>query len=223
MVQGKEKCIEAFLEARKRACRRAGILDIGSGFGSMVPLLRRLGIVDALEVNAETIPQLERRGVRNVYCCKTFPDELPSKRYDIVTMFDVLEHIRDDEKAVRVIHDKLLTDKGLLIVTVPAYQWLWSSHDTKSHHFRRYNRSKLSDLFCRSGFKGLHVSYFMSLLFPIAVLQRITEKVNPGLDSVKVPRFVNALLYSLFSSESMLIRKGPLPFGLSLALIGRRN
>jgi len=220
--RGRRKCIEAFFQASGVGGQGHEILDIGSGFGALVPLLRQMGEVDALEVSSETFPYLRTRGVREIFPVGDFPQSFPPKKYDIVTMFDVLEHIENDVKAVRTICNRLLSEKGVVVVTVPAYKWLWSTHDIRSHHFRRYGRKELVALFKQNGFQEVYASYFMTVLLPLAVLDRLVAKMLPACNhSLVMPKALNALLFSLFASERLLIRKLRLPLGLSLALMGR--
>jgi 2-polyprenyl-3-methyl-5-hydroxy-6-metoxy-1,4-benzoquinol methylase len=221
--RGRLKCMEAFLRGANALRVRGNVLDIGSGFGSMVPLLQRMGDVDAIEVNPEVFPHLRNRGVKRIYQIENFPDQLPGQKYDVVAMFDVLEHIQDDAKAVRLLHDEVLKANGLAVISVPAYNWLWSVHDVRAHHFRRYGQKELVSLFRKAGFTEIRTTYFMTMLLPLAIVQRFVERSFSGCESSSLlPKVIGELFYKVFASERMLIKGRGLPFGLSIALVGRR-
>lgn len=109
-------------------------------------------------------------------------------------------------------------------MTVPANPWMWSAHDAAHHHFRRYTKKQLKDLFLRSGLEIQLLSYFNTLLFPLVAAARIAGKItrrNSADD--KLPSApVNAALNKIFGLESGLLGRIPLPFGVSLIAIVRR-
>jgi SAM-dependent methyltransferase len=218
---GRSRIVEAFLE-KPDGLRRWEILDIGSGFGSLVPTLKRWGDVDALEPLEEAHVQLREFGVRRIFDF-AFPPQVPDQRYDMVTLFDVLEHIENDDLAVSIIRQDLLQPGGRLILTVPAHSWLWSRHDELNRHYRRYSSRGLEALLRRAGFQEIRSSHFMCLLFPLAIVDRISSRFrsSPG-THIAVPRQpFNGLLRSVFAMESRIVSRIRLPFGLSLVMEGR--
>ena len=153
------------------------------------------------------------------------PDALPyqPESFDAVCCFDVIEHVDDDHGAVRALTG-LLVPGGYLVATVPAYQWMWSHHDTLHHHKRRYTRVEMVRLFEGAGLKVRKASYFNALLFPAAAAVRIGKNLLglKGADDAMPSRPVNWLLERLFASEAAWLRRGSLPFGLSIVVIGRK-
>ena len=156
------------------------------------------------------------------------PLPLPSGSFDVVLSTDVFEHIEEDSASVESAIE-LLRPGGVLIATVPAYQWLFSPRDRHHHHFRRYGKRQFTELFNRPTTEVELISHYNSFLFPPAAAARLWSKWFPSRSSsqdVKIPAApVNRLLTSIFASELHLLRRRiGMPFGLSLvAVVRRRN
>lgn len=117
------------------------LLDLGVGIGLNLEVLRAFGVVDALESNPIGLEAL----AGNPHVRDVFAHALPrplERRYDVIGAFDVIEHLPDDDEAVAWI-DAHLKPGGLLVATVPAYEWMFSAHDVALGHFRRYTESRL--------------------------------------------------------------------------------
>ena len=215
--RGRARIIESVMRRTLKDGTEREILDIGSGYGALIPLLRSLGSVDAIESHLPTHHTLAELGVRTIFR-DAFPAHYPSQRYNAVTMFDVLEHIDNDAGAVATIREQLLAENGFLFITVPAYQWLWGPHDDHHGHKRRYSKEQIQTLLLTAGFHDIRVSYFMTILFPLAIAQRIVQKLTgqASPDEKTPPLLFNAMLYGLFSLESLIVPRTALPYGLSL-------
>lgn len=145
------------------------ILDVGAGVGQNIQVFKPFGVVDAIEIDPIGIEKLKKLdGVRDIFE-RNVPFEL-SRTYDIIGAFDVIEHIKDDRAAVQWILERLKPG-GIFIATVPAFQWLFSSHDKALGHYRRYSASEFNALIPKK-YALLSASYFNSLLFPAAFLTR---------------------------------------------------
>lgn len=197
---------------------RAKILEIGCGTGHNLAMLAEFGRVDALELDDEARSIAEKRLGR-----KAMSAPLPElwgvrdRHYDLIGAFDVIEHIDDDAAAVASVATKLKKG-GTFIMTVPAHQWMWSAHDVVNHHKRRYSKHRLRKLIEGSPLKLDRIGYFNSLLFPLAVAERLASKVR-GKDNADVtlpPAPLNAALERVFALERHLVGRLPLPPGLSL-------
>ena len=200
------------------------ILDVGTGTGGNLHMLSAFGNVSALEMNttARSIA-VEKTGgqfdIRAGYCPRDIP--FSDKKFDLICLIDVLEHIQEDV-ATLIVMRRLLTEKGKIIVTVPAYRWLWSVHDEILQHKRRYSAKLLRMKASAAGFQIEKMSYFNTLLFPFEVTVRITDRLlgrSSASGTSIPPSHVNMLFRQVFSAERFLLRKLNFPFGLSLLAI----
>jgi SAM-dependent methyltransferase len=149
-------------------------------------------------------------------------------RYNLLTLFDVLEHIEDDTEAFRAI-EALLAPGGIALVTVPAFPFLWSTHDDTMHHYRRYRSSSLQKLVTTH--TGLHVvrsTYFNTLFFPLISVIRSAKKVFQSEHSTSdfatgSSPFLNRILTVLFSAERFVLPYVTLPVGVSIILVLRKD
>ena len=112
------------------------------------------------------------------YCVLNDYSKLKNKKFDTVIMFDVLEHIEDDIDFLKNTVNNLLKDKGKIIMTVPAYQSLFSKHDVKLKHFRRYNIKTLREVAEKSSFKVINYHYFYFSLIPLRIISKLLNRDN---------------------------------------------
>jgi SAM-dependent methyltransferase len=198
--------------------RNAHILEIGCGTGHNLAMLGQFGQVDALELDDEARAIAEKRLGRKVMRAPL--PELAGVRdsaYDLIGALDVIEHIEDDRAALEAIAAKLKPG-GKFVMTVPAHQWMWSAHDVVNHHKRRYSKRSLRRLIEGSPLRLDKLGYFNSLLFPLAVGDRLASKLRGKDDAdVKLPSApLNKALEKVFAAERHLVGRLPLPPGLSL-------
>lgn len=199
----------------------ARILEIGSGTGGNLQMLSSFGQVSALEMDAtaRSIASEKTGGrfdIRPGFC----PTDIPfaGEKFDLICLFDVLEHIDKDVETFIAVKG-LLAEGGRVLVTVPAYRWLWSTHDDFLHHKRRYSATELREKVAASGLQVVKISYFNTILFPLAAIVRLKDRLlgNSSASGSSVPRApINQLFKSLFSGERFLLAKMNLPFGVSL-------
>ena len=154
------------------------------------------------------------------------PDDLPwpAASFDLVCAFDVIEHVEQDGQAVCALA-QLLKPGGVLLTTVPAYPWMYGPHDAAHHHKRRYNKAAYVALMVGAGLKVDRATFFNTLLFPLAVLQRMAKKITRSDrgDDVMPPPWLNRLFGSIFEAEGPLLDKIDLPLGLSLLVSAYRR
>jgi SAM-dependent methyltransferase len=194
------------------------ILEIGCGTGHNLEMLGRFGRLDAVELDDESRAIAEERLGRKVMSARLPELEaIADGEYDLIVALDVIEHIDDDAAALAAIAPKLKRG-GKFVMTVPAHPWMWSAHDAVNHHKRRYSKRGLKALVESSPLKLEKLGYFNSLLFPLAIADRLASKVR-GKDyaEVKLPSApLNAGLEAVFAAERHLVGRLPLPPGLSL-------
>jgi len=207
--------------------RNIRILDAGCGNGDNLSLLSTFGDLVAFEKNEYALKTAKSKKIGEIYKAE-LPDKLPNTvktNFDLIVLLDVLEHIDDDSKSLTTVR-KLMNNKGIILITVPAFQWLWSEHDVIHHHKRRYSKSELREKLDSSGFRIKYISYFNTLLFPFALVERIGQKIfspsNPEI--LELPNSkINFLLEKIFSLEAIFMNKISLPFGLSLVAIAEKK
>ena len=147
-------------------------LDIGGGNGFVSKGLIAAGFACALvEPGIDGALAAHARGIDPVICARIEDMELAAGSFAAAGMFDVLEHIEDEQAALRQVHE-LLRPGGRLFATVPAYQFLFSADDTTAGHFRRYTLSSLARVLERCGFRTEFASYIFTPLPPIVFLMR---------------------------------------------------
>ena len=199
----------------------ARILEIGCGTGHNLEMLGRFGQLDAIELDDESRAIAEKRLGRGIMSAR-LPElaGIPDRHYDMIAALDVIEHIDDDVGAIAAIATRLKPG-GKFIMTVPAHPWMWSAHDTVNHHKRRYSKRGLRQLIEGSPLRLQKIGYFNSLLFPLAIADRIASKLRGKDDAdVKLPSApVNSALETVFAAERHLVGRLPLPPGLSLFAI----
>jgi SAM-dependent methyltransferase len=199
----------------------ARVLEIGCGTGHNFEMLGRFGRVDAIEIDDEARALASRRLGREVSTAP-LPEltGIPDGTYHLIALLDVLEHIEDDEASLASIRRKLAPG-GRILVTVPANQWMWSSHDAVHHHHRRYSKRRFTDVVRRVGLNLHRISYFNTLLFPLAAAARIAGKLRGKKESDdKMPAApLNKLFETVFGLERHLVGRVPLPAGVSLVAI----
>lgn len=194
------------------------ILEAGCGTGGNLALLASHGTLDALEYDEDARAIAAARGLARVEG-GALPDRIGfgDTRYDMIALLDVLEHVDADEASLRALGARL-AEGGRLLLTVPAVPWLWSEHDVLHHHKRRYTHEQLVAVAQAAGLKVDVSGYFNSLLFPLAVAQRVAHKLlrrDAPLDARPAP-WLNAALQQAFAVERHMLDRVRFPIGLSL-------
>jgi SAM-dependent methyltransferase len=199
-------------------------LDIGSGTGGTTcDLLKFSKEVYGLEPSIEAIAYTQANYPELNIIQGFFPEKIPAGQFDLITILDVLEHIKDDRSAIEALSN-LLSPSGVAVITVPAFPFLWSSHDEHLHHFRRYTISKLKKLIIENKSLSIqYINYYNSILFFIIVLVRLFHKVS-GIkregDDEKIPgKMLNCVLKKIFSFERLWLPNRSLPFGVSIICV----
>lgn len=215
----RRKNLRAILETLPRP---ASILEVGCGTGANLEMLAAFGEVTGVELDAEARIAAGRLSPSAKVLSGYLPDGLPNlgKRFDLVCLFDVLEHIDDDVSALKALAGQLAPG-GHIVLTVPAYPWLFGAHDRRHHHHRRYSRVALLRAISASGLSLLRIGHFNALLFPLAVGQRLVAAVGLGQDEADAQpgSMVNAALETVFGLERHVLPRAFFPWGLSLVAV----
>ena len=191
------------------------VLNVGAGIGDDLRILKRYGLITVVDIDEKALDIIPEAACVEKRVADVLDLPYADESFDVVTCFDVFEHVQDDERAFHEVH-RVLKRGGLLIFTVPAFQVLFSSHDRVLKHARRYDRQML--LKRLSNFSILLLSYWNLVLFlPIAILRVLNKASPPREDSFTPRRLANIFLFHLLHIENLLLkRRFNLPFGLSL-------
>lgn len=218
---------EIFAELLRTLAPPAGasIVDLGCGTGGNLNLLGQFGDVTGLELNPEAAVLAAAHG-RVVVGGATHAWPIAENSVQLFTAFDVLEHIADEYSALANLFSSLVRG-GILILSVPAYQWLWSGHDVALHHQRRYVLRDIVKLAAPAGFSVEYASYHNCLLFPVACMLRGISRLSAGriaVDENHVPaQPLNRLLRTVYRAERHIIKhRWRMPFGLSIIAVFRK-
>ncbi|OQY46150.1 MAG: hypothetical protein B6242_08505 [Anaerolineaceae bacterium 4572_78] len=211
------------------------ILDIGCGAGNMIHHLSKYGQVRGLEIDPRPVKQALLRDYDIYQQDATQGIAFTDNMYDVVTAFDVIEHV-DDDMAILQESYRILKPHGHIVVTVPAFMWLWSHNDDINDHKRRYTADELKDKLKLSGFQLNRISYNNFFIFPLAAPLVMLRRGNePELASHHLDEdeyqvemeptspIVNSILTVVGKIESQLARLVSLPFGTSLIAIAQKT
>jgi SAM-dependent methyltransferase len=204
----------------------ARILDAGCGSGRNMVELARHGVVTGVELSETSVCLAREREAGEVIEGSVLKMPFEAGTFDLAASLDVIEHLEDDLGALRELR-RVVAPDGALLVTVPAYQWLWSGHDEINHHHRRYTRRSLQQIAQQAGWRQVRTTYFNSLLLPAAILLRVLDRFSrktteSSLDLWVPPEPLNWLLERPLALEAALIgRGGRIPAGLSLLAVFR--
>jgi len=226
--EGRRRVIREVLKRHLLPRSQRRILDVGCGTGGMLPMLSEVGEVEGAEYSADA---RERAKVRvphfAVQPCE-LPHELPSGERDLITAFDVIEHLDEPIESLKAFRERLVFD-GQVVVTVPAFQFLWTRHDEQLHHKRRYTRLQLVSHLSAAGLRVTFASYFNSVLFPAVAGVRMLQRMFPSrfdtgesdLEETSEP--VNFVLKHVFGAERLAVGRTKLPVGVSLIAVAQRG
>ena len=207
--------------------RRAEVLDVGAGSGYFSKLLLRAGIAErALCVDpAYAAHRTELSGGKQI----RFVREAGTVNSDLVLMMDVIEHVDDDVGLVRQYSD-LMPQHGTMLITVPAFQFLWSRHDVFLEHKRRYTHASLHRTIEAAGLTVVRTRYFFSLLFPLICMVRLwgrlrlaTSRATPQSDLRIHGDLTNGILTAVHEFERRTLFRINAWLGLSIFCLARKR
>jgi len=198
------------------------VLDAGCGTGIIVKNLEKYGEAQGIDISDEAIKFCKER---NINVEKGSVEELPfeDNTFDLITSIDVIYHkwVNDDKKALQEINRTLKPD-GRLLIQVASYNFMKSNHDEAVFTERRYTKKQLRNLLEQSGFKIEKITYSNTILFPIALIKRLTEKKKQESEVKPVSNLTNKILTKVLNFEAKLLKNINFPFGLSIIAIVKK-
>jgi SAM-dependent methyltransferase len=199
-------------------------LDIGCGGGAMLAEAAELGPVVGMDLSVTALQRARDRGISTLVMSEAAAVPLATGSCATVLALDVIEHHARPEALLGEIH-RVLVPGGRLIVTVPAFDWMWSYADDVLGHYRRYTLRELRAELKASGFEVARVSYFHAWLLPVAWVfrkLRALARQTKAADDFAVPGALNRVLLALCGLERRLLGRRDLRFGLSLLAVGTK-
>jgi len=207
------------------------MLDAGCGTGSNLKELEKYGRAIGIDISEEAVKFCKLRGCKNVHKVNQegslfFEDNA----FDLITSLDTIEHI-DDDCAALAEYYRIIKKGGILLVTVPAYDFLWGPHDEVNEHKRRYIAKELRNKVKKAGFTVKKMTYFDTFLFPFFVLVRMGHRVSKMIhgnykihsDLKMSSTVINYLLKIIFSLEDPLLKKLNFLYGASLLCVAEKS
>lgn len=217
--RAREDLVLSTLAGLRPGGRWGAILDVGCGDGLFFEKLSKLGDVEGIEMDPTGLDR-SGRWVDRIRVSPFDESFQPGKQYDLILMLDVLEHFPDPESRLRRAIG-LLAPGATLLITVPAFRALWTSHDVLNHHFTRYTRRGLTELVRQAGGEVRRARYFYQWMVPLKLAAHVREALVPAAPEVPrvPPAWLNAALYRLSRLEQRLLGSVPVPFGSSLLVV----
>lgn len=207
--------------------KKLKILDAGCGTGGMMKEMKSLGDVWGIDLSPYAIKYCREKDLSQVKLASVEEIPFDDNCFDLVTSFDVLYHqrVKSDTKAFSEFY-RVLKPNGLLLLRVPAYNWLWGKHDLIVATRHRYARNELSKKLQKAGFKIKRATYANTILFPWVLFKRTLEKILSDKESSDVQDtqpIINNFLKQILIFESKILSKFDLPFGLSLYVLAQKD
>lgn len=233
-MRGRRRVCFGLLRHHLEERKPARVLDLGCGNGGFLPGLAELGErVFPADISLDSLGHCSERGFPAGVVSDGYALPYADESFDLVCMFDAIEHIPDDHRVMREVA-RVLRPDGICFVSVPAYQFLFANNDRIAQHQRRYTRATLRTVYDQAGLGVERLSHMNVFLFPLilpAVLAiKVGEKYLPHREEARhtnlswpLPRFVNRILAGVFAAELPFTRRFNWPVGHSIAAIGRKR
>lgn len=223
---GKRHLMRRLLAQRLGGRHDLRILDVGCGGGANAAELASHGAVTACDRSLDALGFARRRGIDRVVAAEGPFLPFRDASFDLVTAYDVLEHVRDDA-AFAVELARVLRPGGALALHVPAWPFLWSAHDEALEHQRRYTRRALASVIAAAGLELERLTWASCAIFvptaAVRLLRRRFGREAEGADLGTVPAPLGAVLRGVYRAEAEIAAAVGLPIGVSLAAIAARR
>lgn len=222
--QGKKLLVERFISLA--GIRGGKFLDIGCGTGMFLKLFANYGSVSGVDISEQALDYC-REKVASAELRLTSGDQLPfpDGSFSFVSLLDIIEHADDDLSVLKEAY-RVCVPGGTVLVTVPAFRFLWSNHDIAHHHKRRYRLPELRRIGTEAGFIVERITYTNFFIFLPVLIKRTLFAAKPNgaeSDLAETPAVINRMLLSLYRLEAFYLGKANFPWGVSLLMLIRKR
>ncbi len=206
--------------------RTLRILDAGCGTGLLIKKMEKYGQVWGVDISSQALRYCHKRGIKNVKLGSVTKLPLKNNFFDLVVCLDVLYHkkVQDDRKALFEFY-RVLKPGGILILKLPAFNFLMGRHDKLVHTRHRYTTKEIENKLINQGFEIEKSTYAFIIFLPIIFIKRLLERflsAKPSSDIWKPPVLINNLLTKIMDTETTLLLKHNIPLGVTLFTIAKK-
>jgi SAM-dependent methyltransferase len=222
---GKRRILRALLEEDRP---RGRFLDLGCGTGGVLADWLHDCTCVGIDRSELGLRISREKGLTRLARAEVTAPPFRSGSFETIVLLDVLEHVDDDVGLLRAAAE-VCAAEGRLVISVPAFELLWSQHDETFEHVRRYTRRGLLEVVERAGLTVERSTYTNAFLFPVAAVWRLASRrlglsrIAPKHDFWPIPRWLNSFLEAFYRLEARWLRRANLPVGLSVVCIARRR
>lgn len=224
---GRLRILQVYVGRGLKDVKKAKVLNVGCGTGGTIDMLESFGVVDNVDISSDAIKFMKKNGYTRIQKVNGIKLPYKDKTYNAVGAFDVLEHIENHTGALKE-WKRVIKDDGSVIISVPAYQWLWTGHDVSLFHERRYTTGRLKQAAKEAGLKVDKISYAIVFSLPLIVVFRFAYKIlGKQTDSetsyVDMPDWLNKLFTNLLYIEALFHKYIRFPFGTSVVAVLKKK
>jgi 2-polyprenyl-3-methyl-5-hydroxy-6-metoxy-1,4-benzoquinol methylase len=205
-------------------------LEVGIGAAIIARKIKELGLlVSVADIQDYGLLELKQTDVDWLFQLDISLEHVFVNHFDSIGLFDVIEHINDENKAIINLHH-MLKPGGKVFLTAPAYKWLWNKRDILEGHKRRYRLKGIIRKFEENGFTVIKARYFFTGILSLLVLRAFVDKVtglnvkeSDHMNNLRINKYINSILYYLTALENYLTRHLNMPIGGSIFLVAQKK
>jgi ubiquinone/menaquinone biosynthesis C-methylase UbiE len=207
----------------------AKILEIGCSGGALIRFLNKKGFNETygIDISEDAIKICKKRKIQNVNTMDARNIKFTNNKFDLIIASDIIEHIKEDKSAL-LEWNRILNVNGKMIIFAPAFNYLWSNHDTINRHYRRYNKKSFLKILNETNFQVNRISYWnFTIFFPILGLQILQKNLRLNFQKkdrlYKINPIINKLLILLLKIEKKYLHYLNFPIGVSIFAVCKKN